>query len=233
MQLPGQSQNSADRREEDDTDHWDGIVSRGYLSGTGGYLRRISGVVWSTAENRAGDKSQKSGRKRELYGGVAGMISVNSIINIKLPKIQELTIAQIAALEQTAEALHTEVVQAQVIPFDDPQVTEEKVYGKRGRFSKNGKEYKGKIRKKVVHGGGHLQNDSTFVDYSQSGKGKVTLVSNTPYARRLYFHPEYHFDTGENPHARGRWYEDWLPGGSKEKFCQKTYKEIYRRLTGL
>lgn len=161
------------------------------------------------------------------------MISVNSIINIKLPKIQELTIAQIAALERTAEELHTEVVQAQVIPFDDPQVTEEKVYGKRGRFSKSGKEYKGKIRKKVVHKGGTLQNDSTFVDYSQSGNGKVTLVSSTRYARRLYFHPEYHFDTGENPHARGRWYEDWLPGGSKEKFCQKTYKEIYRRLTGL
>lgn len=199
MQLPGQSQNSADRREEDDTDHWEGIVSRGYLSGTGGYLRRISGVVWSTAENRAGDKSQKSGRKRELYGGDADMISVNSIINLNFPRIKQLTQAQSQALEQTAEALHTEVVQAQVFPFDT----------------------------------GNLQNESTFVDCSESSQGQVTLASTAPYARRVYFHPEYHFQTKENPNARGLWYEDWLPGGSKDQFCQKAYKEIYRRIAGL
>ena len=35
---------------------------------------------------------------------------------------------------------------------------------------------------------GNLQNDSTFVDDSE--KGKVSIVSSTPYARRLYFHPE-------------------------------------------
>ena len=47
------------------------------------------------------------------------MISVKSVINLNLPKIKQLTDAQITALEQTAEALHTEVVQAQVLrtPF--------------------------------------------------------------------------------------------------------------------
>ena len=199
MQLPGQSQNSADRREEDDTDHWDGIVSRGYLSGTGGYLQRISRTVWNAAENRTGDKNQKSGRKRELYGGDADMISVNSIINLNFPRIKQLTQAQSQALEQTAEALHTEVVQAQVFPFDT----------------------------------GNLQNESTFVDCSESSRGQVTLASTAPYARRVYFHPEYHFQTKENPNARGLWYEDWLPGGSKDQFCQKAYKEIYRRIVGL
>ena len=161
------------------------------------------------------------------------MIKVGSKIKLNLPKMRQLTKAQVIALEQTAEALHTEVVQAQVMPFDDPRVEERRVYGKRGQFAKNGREYKGKVVKETVHGGGHLQNDSTFVDYSESKSGKVTLVSSTPYARRLYFHPEYHFDKGENPNAKGKWLEDWMPGGKKSDFALKTYKEIYRRLTGI
>ena len=46
------------------------------------------------------------------------MISVNSTVKMNFPKIQQLTRAQVMALEQTAEALHTNVVQAQVFPRD-------------------------------------------------------------------------------------------------------------------
>ena len=80
---------------------------------------------------------------------------------------------------------------------------------------------------------GHLQDESTFVDYSQSNQGKVTIVSSTPYARRLYFHPEYDFQKTANPHAKGRWYEDWMPGGRDAEFCANAFKQFYRRLTGL
>ena len=127
------------------------------------------------------------------------MINVKSVINLDLPKIRQLTDAQITALEQTAEALHTEVVQAQVMPRDT----------------------------------GALQNENTFLDRSESSHGKVSIVSSTPYARRLYFHPEYHFQTGENLNARGKWYTDWLPGGKEADFAAKAFKEIYRRLTGI
>ena len=127
------------------------------------------------------------------------MIKVSSVVKLNMPKIQQLTRAQVTALEQTAEALHTETQQAQVFPRDT----------------------------------GSLQNESTFVDYSDSGKGKVSIVSSTPYARRLYLHPEYHFKKGENPNARGKWYEDWLPGGSQADFAAKAFKKIYRRLTGV
>lgn len=127
------------------------------------------------------------------------MIKVSSAIKLNMPKIKQLTQAQVTALEQTAEALHTEVVQAQVFPRDT----------------------------------GNLQNESTFVDYSDSSKGKVSIVSSTPYARRLYFHPEYHFQKGENPNARGKWYADWIPGGSQADFAAKAFKNIYRRLTGI
>lgn len=127
------------------------------------------------------------------------MIKVSSVVKLDFPKIRQLTQAQVIALEQTAEALHTEVVQEQVMPRDT----------------------------------GNLQNESTFVDYSESKSGKVTLVSSTPYARRVYFHPEYHFQKDENKNARGEWYEDWLSGGKKSDFAINTYKKLYRRLTGL
>ena len=127
------------------------------------------------------------------------MMKVNSTINLNLQKIRELTEAQVTALEQTAEALHTEVMQAQTFPRDT----------------------------------GNLQNESTFVDISESKQGKVSIVSTTPYARRFYFHPEYHFHTDENPNAKGKWYEDWLPGGKEADYCANAFKRIYRRLTGI
>lgn len=125
-------------------------------------------------------------------------MKVSSKVKINTQRIKQLTRAQVTALEQTAEALHTEVVQAQVMPRDT----------------------------------GNLQNESTFVDYSESSKGRATLVSSTPYSRRLYYHPEYDFKTDENPNAKGHWYEDWIDGNKKD-FCKKTYKDLYRRLGGL
>lgn len=80
---------------------------------------------------------------------------------------------------------------------------------------------------------GNLQNESTFVDCSQSKDGKVTLVSNTPYARRLYYHPEYNFQTKENPNAKGMWYEDWMPEGKKAGFAPKAFKQLYKRVGGV
>lgn len=80
---------------------------------------------------------------------------------------------------------------------------------------------------------GTLQGEGTSIDYSESKQGKVSIVSTTPYARRLYFHPEYHFHTDENPNAKGKWYEDWLPGGKEADYCANAFKRIYRRLTGI
>lgn len=126
-------------------------------------------------------------------------MQAKSTIKMNFPRIRQLTQAQVKALEMTGEALHAEVVQAQVMPFDR----------------------------------GILQIDSTFVDNSESDKGKVQLVSSTPYARRLYFHPEYNFQTDENPNAKGHWYEDWEKGGSKADFAPKMYKQIYKKVGGV
>lgn len=123
---------------------------------------------------------------------------VNSAVKLNMTKIRQLTQAQVTALEKTAEALHTEVVQAEVMPRDT----------------------------------GALQNESTAVDYSNSHQGKVSIVSSQPYARRLYFHPEYKFQKWENAFAMGEWYKPWIDGIWKD-FCREAYIKLYRRLGGL
>lgn len=78
-----------------------------------------------------------------------------------------------------------------------------------------------------------LQDDSTAVDYSQSAKGIVKIVSSTPYARRLYFHPEYNFSRKENIAAGGKWFAPWLEGGTRQNFCSRAFVRFYRKEAGL
>ena len=79
---------------------------------------------------------------------------------------------------------------------------------------------------------GTLQNESTTIDTSKKKQGHFAISSNTPYARRLYFHPEYHFRTDNNPNAQGRWYDPWINGKYK-RFAPETYKKFYKKLTGV
>lgn len=70
---------------------------------------------------------------------------------------------------------------------------------------------------------------SGHVDDSQARKGLVKLVYDTPYARRLYWHPEYSFRQDKNANARGRWLDDWITGNNRT-FAKKTFQELFRRL---
>ena len=74
---------------------------------------------------------------------------------------------------------------------------------------------------------GNLQNDSTFVDDSQ--KKTVSIVSSTPYARRLYFHPEYNYRRGNNASAGGKWFESFL----NDTFIQNAYAKLLKQRGGL
>lgn len=127
------------------------------------------------------------------------MFSVKSKVKLNMPVIRQLDKATVTALEQTTDALLTEVKNAQVMPFDT----------------------------------GNLQNESTFADYSQSSQGKTTISSSTPYARRLYYHPEFNYQQTNNANAGGKWFDPWLKGGSRENFCNEAFEKIYRGLTGI
>ncbi len=126
-------------------------------------------------------------------------MKVNSTVKLNMARINHLSQTAVTALEMTAEELHTEIVQAQVMPRDT----------------------------------GTMQNESTFVDCSESANGKVSIVTSTPYARRLFYHPEYNFQKDKNPNAKGRWFEDWMKGGKYADFAAKTFRNLFKRLGGV
>ena len=76
---------------------------------------------------------------------------------------------------------------------------------------------------------GTLQGEAFTVDPTTAKRGFIRFMFSTPYARRLYFHPEYNFHhspwedkkTGRtyegNPNAQGEWMRLWMKGGLYEK----------------
>lgn len=72
---------------------------------------------------------------------------------------------------------------------------------------------------------GYLEESG--VTYSQIGEGLV--IWNTPYARRLYYNPQYNFSKDQNPNASGLWFEiaklRW--GSDWRKLAQSTFDDNY------
>ena len=97
-------------------------------------------------------------------------------------------------LVKTADAMKTDLVQSQTMPFDT----------------------------------GALQNNSTFVDDSNKYQNKVSIVSDTPYARKLYFHPEFNYQKDKNANAGGQWFEPYISGDKKD-FAAKAFKKFMKR----
>lgn len=76
---------------------------------------------------------------------------------------------------------------------------------------------------------GHMQDDDTFVESTETG---AVLVTGSPQARRLYYHPEYNFQRGKNANAGAYWLEPYISGNKKE-FVQAEFTEIFKRRAGL
>lgn len=69
---------------------------------------------------------------------------------------------------------------------------------------------------------------SGFVDDSQLEKFVVSLIYDTPYARRLYWHPEYNFRTDKNMNAQGKWLEPYIDGEKKD-FVKNTFAAFLKQ----
>lgn len=82
---------------------------------------------------------------------------------------------------------------------------------------------------------GTMQNADTYAtDPYQDGDSLcVDIITDSPQARRLYYHPEYNFQTVNNPNAGGEWLAPWLPGGEKEAFPLQAFQEIFKKEAGL
>ena len=74
---------------------------------------------------------------------------------------------------------------------------------------------------------GTLQRN-TFWERNAAQENQVLIVSNTPYARRLYFHPEYNFRTTNNANAGALWFEPYI-NGAKKDFVLDKFAEFMRR----
>lgn len=93
------------------------------------------------------------------------------------------------------EALRGAILEAQIMPRDQGEL--EKSMGKPAQ----------EIR------------DDEIVTTLAAGGG------NAPYARRLYFHPEYNFQKVNNPNAQGKWLKPWLPSGESEGFLRDAFEQ--------
>lgn len=71
---------------------------------------------------------------------------------------------------------------------------------------------------------------SGFVDTSEILQGVVSIVFSTPYARRLYWHPEYNFRQDKNRNARGKWMEPYHTAGQKREWVIETYQKFLQML---
>ena len=98
------------------------------------------------------------------------------------------------ALLDTAEAIKTDLIQGQTMPFDK----------------------------------GTMQNDSTYVDDKRIVKGVARLVTDTPYARKVYFDPEITIKQDKNPNAKQRWFDDYI-SGEKRNLPLKYFQQMLRR----
>lgn len=83
------------------------------------------------------------------------------------------------------------------------------------------------IDKQVIPFDKSTLQESTFVDDSRA-PNKAYVVSSTPYARRLYYHPEYNFQTGKNKHAGGKWFEPWTSKGRYANWVKRRYEAFVK-----
>lgn len=99
------------------------------------------------------------------------------------------------ALLKTAEIIKEDIISEEVIPYDT----------------------------------GRMQ-ESLRVDDSALDEGIVYLIvggesEKVPYARRLFFHPEYNFNRTKNKNAQGEYLLPWINGAHRNK-AKETYEAI-------
>lgn len=122
-------------------------------------------------------------------------------------KKEELQRDVVVALEMTADALRSDLVASQTLPFAEDSLEN--------------------FRRGVVPG--ELQG-SVHVNRDRSSEGTVSVVTSTPYARRLYFHPEYNYYRGTNAKAGGLWYEPYRADGGH--WVRAVYSQMLRERRG-
>ncbi len=131
-------------------------------------------------------------------------------ITIKLnqKKINDIENALKEAALEAMEAVHTDLVSSQTMPFDNG-------------YMQNGGTYTNGI----------TVNGNTVCDFSTENEVHIVLTNDAPQARRLYYHPEYNFQTGKNANAGAYWLEPYLTGNKKDFVKVNFIEALKRRMT--
>ena len=77
---------------------------------------------------------------------------------------------------------------------------------------------------------GTLEHSHHVASHPEERRADINAA--TPYARRLYMHPEYDFRQGENRNAKGQWFEDWVPGGEEGGRAAQIYAALWAKKYG-
>ena len=136
--------------------------------------------------------------------------NVKSTVKLNMPVLKRLTAAAQVSLAQTAEAIHTNVVQSQVMPRDTGTLQNESTFVY-AQDTANGK-----------------------VELISS----TPYVRRLYYHPEYNFHQSpWVDDKGKrhegNANAKGRWLDDYLKDGKKRNFAPDTFAKLYKKNAGL
>ncbi|MDE5936253.1 MAG: hypothetical protein K2G83_02480 [Ruminococcus sp.] len=127
-------------------------------------------------------------------------------ITIKLnqQKIRDIENVVKESAVEAIESVHVDLVESETMPFD----------------------------------AGDMQNNQTFVavegddTINEKDIYLVSIVTGSPQARRLYYHPEYNFQTGKNTNAGAYWLDPYI-NGNKKDLVKVKFMEAFKRRIGV
>ena len=136
--------------------------------------------------------------------------NVKSTVKLNMPVEKRLTAAAQVSLAQTAEAIHTNVVQSQVMPRDTGTLQNESTFV---------------YTQDIANGKVELISSTPY-------------VRRLYYHPEYNFHQSpWVDDKGKrhegNANAKGRWLYDYLKDGKKRNFAPDTFAKLYKKNAGL
>lgn len=75
---------------------------------------------------------------------------------------------------------------------------------------------------------GRMQGTLQTDQFQDGNELRTRLATDTPYARRLYFHPEYNFQKVNNSNAGAEWYGPYETDGEKSSLVQDAFTEALK-----
>lgn len=135
-------------------------------------------------------------------------------IKLDVQAIKAIEDAAVKSAEVAMEQVRTDLVSSMTLPADTY------VLQNGGQYVNDPKEYQG------------YKNDKSIIEFQNDKEIHVALVNDVPQASRLYYHPEYHFQKGNNHNAGAAWLEPYITG-SKKDLAKNEFVAEFKKRTGV